>query len=172
MIIFSQFMLTREEGIYEAMNKTVLITGTSRGFGYALAGEFLLMGWTVYGVVRNGTDARRMTEQDSLQCIPIISDVASDRIQTDILNAIPPSRALDVVINNAGIGTSGSTLGTASSADISDLLQVHCVGAFRVIQAVMPFLKDDATIINVSSRFGSISKVASAISSMIGPVTI
>lgn len=79
------------------MDKTVLITGTSRGFGYSLAGEFLLKGWTVYGVVRNDTDARRMTERDSLRCIPIVSDVVSDRIQADILTVIPQKEVTDHV---------------------------------------------------------------------------
>lgn len=41
------------------------------------------------------------------------------------------------------------------------LIGVHCLGALRVTQAVMPFVLDDGIIINVSSRFGSISKVSS-----------
>lgn len=143
------------------MNRTAFITGTSRGLGYALVEQFLIQGWFVYCLVRNNEDATKMTEMNSSYCIPIISDVTSNKIQSDISSSLSNSTVIDVLINNAGAGSNAKPFAETSVDAVSNLLDIHCLGALRVTQAIIPFMKNNGIIINMSSRFGSITKTAS-----------
>ena len=51
-------------------------------------------------------------------------------------------------------------LNETKSYEVLSLMDVHCLGALRVTQAMMPFMMNDGIIINISSRFGSISKIS------------
>ena len=143
------------------MSKTVIITGTSRGLGYSLAECFLKNAWKVYCVVRTKNDADRIKNINLDFCFPIVSDITSDTIQSDIEATFSKSEKIDVLINNAGVGGSGELISNTSVAGTEKLLNVHCLGPMRVTKAVLPFLKHDGIIINISSRFGSTTKVAS-----------
>lgn len=143
------------------MTKTVIITGTSRGLGDSLAEYFLKKAWKVYCVVRTEKDADKMKNINRDFCFPIVSDIAFDTIQSDIESIFSESERVDVLINNAGVGGSGALISNNSVANTETLLNVHCLGPMRVTKAVLPFLNKDGIIINISSRFGSIKKVAS-----------
>ena len=141
--------------------KSTLITGGGKGFGLALAKAFLREGWVVFALVRNHEDASKLKELNPQLCKPIISDVTSETVGIEVERALKPSGALDVLINNAGVGGRGTSIETTSAAEIEALFNVHCLGVLRVTQAVMPYMRSNGKIINISSRFGSITKVAS-----------
>lgn len=143
------------------MHKTVFITGTSRGLGYSLAEYFLKKAWKVYCVVRTENDAEKLKNIHPEFCFPIVSDIGFDTIQSDIELTFSGSDRVDVLINNAGVAGSGALISTTSVVDTEQLLNVHCLGPMRVTKAVLPFMKKNSTIINISSRFGSVTKVAS-----------
>ncbi len=143
------------------MNRTAFITGTSRGLGYALVEQFLSQDWFVYCLVRKNEDATKIAEMNSAYCIPIVSDVTSDKMQSDIASSLSNSTTIDVLINNAGAGSSAKPFAETLVDDVSNLLDIHCLGALRVTQAIIPFIRNDGIIINISSRFGSITKTAS-----------
>ena len=65
------------------MKKSVLITGTGRGFGLALAEAFLKAGWEVYALVRKHDDESNLKDLSPQRCVPIISDVTSESVQID-----------------------------------------------------------------------------------------
>ncbi len=140
------------------MNKTVLITGARRGLGLALTKQFISNRWNVLSVIRNDKGINELKELPN--CIPIISDITSDEVQSTIHESLKENGAVDVLINNAGIPGSGAHLDETIANEVLSLIDVHCIGAFRVTQAVLPFLSKDGVVINVSSRFGSISKVS------------
>lgn len=140
--------------------KSVLITGAGKGFGLALVEAFLKEDWAVYGLVRKHEDAAKLKDLSPQWCKPIISDVTWETVGLEVESALKPSGALDVLINNAGIGGRGTSIETTSAAEIESLFNVHCLGVLRVTQAVMPYMRSRGKIINISSRFGSISKVA------------
>ena len=141
--------------------KSILITGAGKGFGLALAEAFLRKGWVVYALVRKHGDASKLKELNPELCRPFISDVTAETVGIEVEKALKPSGALDVLINNAGVGGRGKSIETTSAAEIETLFNVHCLGALRVAQAVMPYMRSNGKIINISSRFGSITKVAS-----------
>lgn len=89
--------------------KTVLITGVSRGLGYALAEAYLAKGWAVYGL-------SRQTPHDLVD--RGLKFVAADFQQAEPLGRalntlIPHDRSLDLVILNA-----------AKLGEIKDMVQV------------------------------------------------
>ncbi len=139
--------------------QTVLITGASRGLGLALVRQFLREHWLVYALVRKEQDLLKLKDQNHLNCLPILGNISDDQVKSSIKNALN-GHHVDLIINNAGLGGSGVTLETTSADDIASLFNIHCLGALRVIQAVMPFLSANGIIINISSRFGSIKKMA------------
>ena len=141
--------------------KSILITGAGKGFGLALAKTFLREGWVVFALVRNHQDASKLKELNPQSCRPIISDVTSETVGIAVEQALKHLGVLDVLVNNAGIGGRGKSIETTSAAEIESLLNVHCLGALRVTQAAIPYMKSNGRIINISSRFGSITRVAS-----------
>jgi NAD(P)-dependent dehydrogenase (short-subunit alcohol dehydrogenase family) len=140
--------------------KTVLITGAGRGFGFALTKNFILNQWNVFALVRNKKDAMNLMKIGETQCFPILSDITSNTVKTSIQEALMPFGKIDVLINNAGIGGNSAILTETTAAEVLSLIDVHCLGALRVSQAVLPYMNKEGTIVNISSRFGSITKIS------------
>lgn len=129
--------------------KVVLITGASAGIGRACAQEFARRGAKVVCL------ARRTAEGfDS------ISADVTDRAA--VFAAVEEVKArygrIDVLVNNAGMGISGSVEDTAY-ADARAIFDVNFFGALNLIQAVVPVMRDSGggTIINMSSVAGELS---------------
>jgi NAD(P)-dependent dehydrogenase (short-subunit alcohol dehydrogenase family) len=87
--------MAKEKGMNIA-NKTILITGTSRGLGWALVNEALRRGAKrAYAGTRNGA-----LEHTNKRVIPLKLDVTS---LSQIKQAAEEVDTLDILINNAGI---------------------------------------------------------------------
>ena len=140
------------------MKKTVIITGARRGLGLSLTRQFVSNQWNVLPLVRNEKDIKVLKELPD--CSPIISDITCDEVRSAIHESLKKIGTVDLLINNAGIPGSGTKLDETSPNEVLSLIDVHCIGALRVTQAVLPFLSENGVIINVSSRFGSIMKVS------------
>ena len=140
--------------------RSVLITGASRVFGLALARRFLHSRWRVVSLVRKEKDAIRLKEMSDGRCLPVVADVTDNDSRAPIQQLLESFGTIDVLINNAGIGGESATLQGTTADEVLSLVNVHCLGALRVTQAVFPFMKEDGTIINISSRFGSVSRVS------------
>lgn len=111
-------------------NKTVLITGASRGIGRALVEEALRRGAKrVYAGTRGP-----MAHADE-RVIPVILDVTS---ATDIQRAVTSIDHLDVLVNNAGV----APYDDLSNPDILErTFAVNLFGVLNVTRAFLPLLK-------------------------------
>src|SRR4030081_3563999 len=89
------FIMNRKENGMNIANKTVLITGANRGIGRALVDEALRR-----GAKRVYAGTRGRFEHPDTRVTPLALDV-TDRSQ--IQRAAEQVRAVDVLINNAGI---------------------------------------------------------------------
>lgn len=144
----------------EEKRKSIIITGAGRGFGFALTKQFLSNQWDVVPLVRKDTDAIVLKRINNKHCFPIIADITKNNVKFSIHESIKSLGVIDVLINNAGIGGNRAFLSETTPDEVFALIDVHCLGTLRVTQAVMPFMKKDGIIINVSSRFGSITKIS------------
>lgn len=136
----------------EKNNKVILITGASAGIGRASALELARQGHRVYGTsrtLRGVTDEFTMLPMD-------VDDAAS--VQAAVKTVLDREGRIDVVVNNAGFGYSGSVEDTAIE-EARDIFETNFFGVMRVCHAVLPAMRAQrsGTIINVSSIGGLIA---------------
>ncbi|MEI6060236.1 MAG: SDR family oxidoreductase [Bacteroidota bacterium] len=132
------------------MAKVVLITGISSGFGKATAEILSAKGYTVYGISRK-------LEDDFSSAIKVLhADVTdSATVRKAVSTLLSKEGHIDILINNAGMGISGS-IEDCSSQDINLQMNTNFMGYVNMIQAVLPSMRKlgGATIVNISSIGG------------------
>lgn len=132
------------------MNKVVLITGASSGIGKAIGELLHQKGFVVYGTSRQ---PEKIT--DSL--FPLLALEVRDAvsIETAVAKIIALSGRLDVVINNAGVGITGS-LEEIPTHEIKNNFDTNFFGPIEVMKAVLPQmrLQKSGLIVNITSIAG------------------
>jgi NAD(P)-dependent dehydrogenase (short-subunit alcohol dehydrogenase family) len=126
--------------------KTVFITGCSTGFGRETASYFLGQGWAVVATMRDPS-ANTLPPSDQLRVL------ALDVTDTDsIAVAIAEAGAIDVLVNNAGIGWLNAVEGT-SLETVRRIFETNTFSTVAMMQAVLPGMRDRraGVIVNVSS---------------------
>ncbi|MFP5075825.1 SDR family oxidoreductase [Rhizobium sp. YIM 134829] len=126
--------------------QTVLITGCSTGFGREIAVRFLAEGWRVVATMRDPS-ANTLPESEQLRVLPLdITEAAS------IQNAVAEAGAVDVLVNNAGIGWLNAVEGTSMDV-VRRIFETNTFGVIAAMQAVLPGMRErrSGVIVNVSS---------------------
>jgi len=143
-------------------NKTVLITGASRGIGAATAIAFAEQGYNIVLSYNTNADAAHRVADSitamNCNCISIPADV-SDQSQVDDMFAAASARfgGVDILVNNAGIAMQKMLCDT-SAAEWDALFAVNMRGMFLCAKAAMPYMvaKKEGCIVNVSSVWGMV----------------
>jgi NAD(P)-dependent dehydrogenase (short-subunit alcohol dehydrogenase family) len=155
------FRATRRRPRYHLHNKTVLITGGSRGLGLALAHEFASRGARVTICARDAVELERATAQLARHGFHVAS-VACDITQEDAARAVirdveAKSGPLDVLVNNAGRIEVGP-LQAATTEDFANSMATHFWGPLYLMLAAIPAMMRRAggRIVNVSSIGGKL----------------
>ncbi|HHW79238.1 MAG TPA: SDR family NAD(P)-dependent oxidoreductase [Acholeplasmataceae bacterium] len=133
------------------MKRVVIITGISSGVGLSL-GKFLVdKNYIIYGISRS-----------------VINEAGINHIKADVTNEEQLITAyqmiyekegqIDFLINNAGMGISGSIEATKLS-DAKNIFDVNFMGLFLSTKAVLPYMRKQASgrIINIGSVAGPLS---------------
>lgn len=131
-------------------HQVVLITGASRGIGYATAFLLANEGYTVYAGVRNASSLNL----DNFHVIPLdVTDQQS--IDLAVKTVMDNEGRLDVLVNNAGIMVYGS-IENVTIEEAQKVFDVNFFGVMRITQAVLPIMRDQkkGRIIQISSRSG------------------
>lgn len=146
--------------------KHILVTGASTGIGYAIAQEFCQHGYHVYGSVRKQADADRLQQELGPNLEPLIFDVtdqAAVQAAADKVQAAIGQEGLALLVNNAGIATSGPLMHQELD-DIRWQFEVNIIGLIGVTQAFLPLLGavhnpgfPPGRIINISSVGGKMA---------------
>jgi NAD(P)-dependent dehydrogenase (short-subunit alcohol dehydrogenase family) len=143
------------------MSKTILITGTSSGFGRDTAETLVRAGHTVYASMR-GAQAKNREAAEALRTLGIktveldVSDDAS--VEAGVETVLAEAGKIDVLVNNAGIGSAGVTEAfTAEQAKV--VFDTNVIGLLRVTRAVLPSMRQqrDGLVINIGSVLGRVT---------------
>jgi NADP-dependent 3-hydroxy acid dehydrogenase YdfG len=138
------------------MNKVVLVTGASSGFGKYTALELIKKGYTVYGAARRVAQMKDIQEAGG---VALNMDVTSDEsVKIGIETIIKQQGKIDVLVNNAGFGSYGF-IETTNIDHMKRMYDVNVWGLVRVSQHVIPYMRkqNSGSIINVSSIVGEVS---------------
>jgi len=136
---------------------TCLITGANRGLGLEFARQYAEDDWTVIAGVRDPDAAAELMEIDGdIAVAPLdVSDPASVGILSERLRGV----ALDLLVNNAGLGGPRGPIGDTDFAAWQQVMDVNLYGAMRVTEGFLDHLRagDMRKIATVSSGLGSLT---------------
>ncbi|MCA1778221.1 MAG: SDR family oxidoreductase [Xanthomonadaceae bacterium] len=138
--------------------KTIVITGANRGIGLALAGLFRDRGDQVIAVCR---DSSPQLEALGVQIKAGVDVTSGDSLRR--LAACLDDTRIDVLVNNAGVMRKTDLEHIEQQLDDYRVqFEVNALAPLRVTSALLGRLSDDARVVIVSSRMGSLSDNSSA----------
>jgi NAD(P)-dependent dehydrogenase (short-subunit alcohol dehydrogenase family) len=126
--------------------KTVLITGTSSGYGLETARYFHSQGWNVIATMRT-------PREDMLPKSERLRVLALDVTQpTSIAATLKAAGPIDALVNNAGIGVVGAFEATPMTT-VRDVFDTNTFGVMAMTQAVLPQFRSrrSGVVVNVTS---------------------
>ena len=147
---------------YSFRDRTVIITGGSRGLGLELARQLAREGARLWLVARS-EEALHAAAAELRDSGASVQTIAADIRHPDDVSAIvdrvvTAGRGIDVLINNAGILEVGPFEHTRRK-DFEDSLATHFWGPLELIRLSLPHLRrsGDGRIINISSIGGRVA---------------
>jgi NAD(P)-dependent dehydrogenase (short-subunit alcohol dehydrogenase family) len=140
------------------MTQTALITGASRGLGFALAKALAKKQWQLV-INARGAEALKQAYQELAtftEVTAISGDVSDAAHEQKLVAAAKEFGGLDVLINNASLlGVSPQpTLANYPLEVLEQVYQVNVFAPLRLMQLALPILKPNGTVINISSDAG------------------
>ncbi|HEX5939738.1 MAG TPA: SDR family oxidoreductase [Dehalococcoidia bacterium] len=138
---------------------TVLITGTSSGFGKMAALQFARKGDNVFASMRNtamGAELEQIARKENVALKVVQLDVLSDdSVAGAVKQVLGDAGSIDVLVNNAGFEIRGA-VEEISDEEARAQFDTNVFGLLRVTRAVLPHMRSRGSgrIINVSSVAG------------------
>lgn len=136
-------------------NKVAVVTGSSSGIGKAIAEKFLKEGSSVVFSDINNIDVSHLGEKAFF----VKCDVSkSEEVDSLIQFCVDKLGRVDIMVNNAGIGTMGSIL-ESTDDDWKKTIDINLSGVFYGVRAAARAMKEKGvkgSIINMSSILGSV----------------
>ena len=138
-------------------NKTVLITGSSKGLGEALS---LTFARNKYNVILHGRDATRLEKiKNQVLNEGVMCDVVTGNLLLDDtlakLAELSNSRDLDILINNAAV-YARKPFDKTSADEIRNIISVNLVAPILLTRSIFPIFerKKEGLILNINSFAG------------------
>lgn len=141
------------------MNKTVLITGASRGIGRAIALEYAKRKYNIVICARNGAALENTADEIralGAACLAVTCDVGKYAdVERLFSEATGHFGDIDVLINNAGISHIG-LLQDMSIEEWNNIVNTNLSSVFSCCKLAIPGMvrKQSGSIINISSVWG------------------
>jgi NAD(P)-dependent dehydrogenase (short-subunit alcohol dehydrogenase family) len=143
------------------MSKTILITGASTGFGRDTAETLARAGHRTFASMRD-TSGRNREHAIALRAkgievveIDVTDDASVDR---GVASVLAHAGRLDVLINNAGIGSAGISV-SFTTEQVRALFDVNVLGIQRTLRAVLPAFRrqGEGLVVNLGSILGRLT---------------
>ncbi len=133
--------------------RVAIVTGASAGIGVAVARALAELGADVVLAARRIERLEQLTAELPTDSIAVACDVADDaQVDALVARAIDRFGQVDVLVNNAGLGSFANVVDTDPAA-WREMLDVNVTGTFLCSRAVLPGMLDrgDGAIVNVCS---------------------
>jgi NAD(P)-dependent dehydrogenase (short-subunit alcohol dehydrogenase family) len=138
-------------------NKRVVITGTTRGLGRALAAEFIRQGHIVAGCGRATKRIRELRAEFGWPHAFDEVDVADDlQVGLWAKGVVQAGRAPDLLINNAALINRRAPLWEVPAEEFSKIVDVNLKGVVNVLRHFLPPMirRGSGVVVNFSSGWG------------------
>lgn len=143
------------------MNKTIMITGATAGFGRATAIKFAENG---YNVIITGRRKERLVElerelriNEGIRVLPLNFDVRNREEVTSVIETLPSEwKEIDILVNNAGLAVGMSHIDGGDIDDWERMIDTNVKGLLYVTRAVSPLMvkRGSGHIFNIGSIAG------------------
>ena len=134
--------------------ETILITGSSRGIGKAIAQEASARG---YHVIVHGKSDSVDLEQTHKLIIGSTKTFFDITNKADVYENLSKLGQIDILVNNAGMGKTGVTdINNIDDGDAESEYRVNVLGTLHCVQAVLPGMlsRGSGSVVNIGSIKG------------------
>jgi len=146
--------------LFDLTGKSAVITGGSRGLGYAMAAGLASAGCNLILVNRNEVEgkaaAEQLKEDFGVRVFAFGADITNQQETESMAQAaVNTFGKIDILINSAGINIRGP-IDELSHDDFSKVMNVNVHGTWLSSRSVVPFMKENKSgrIINLASTLG------------------
>ena len=142
---------------FDLNNRTAIITGGAQGFGLDIAKRFLNSGVkTIIWDIDEKELKKATQELNNPNLSYNVVDVSNYKNVKETVDETTKSTNIDILINNAGITGSTSTLWDYDVEEWNKIIQINLMGTFNCCKCVVPnMIKNNyGRIINVASVAG------------------
>jgi len=136
--------------------KVALITGGSKGIGFAIAEALVSQGARVMITGRDAADLERAQARLGPRALSVSADARlAEEVERAVQATVDGHGGLDVLVNNAGIGIFKNAA-DMSSAEWQSIIDTNLSGVFYYCHAAIPHLRrrGGGWIVNISSLAG------------------
>ena len=145
------------------MKKTAIVTGSSRGIGFAIARQLGLDGYNIV-MVATGAQEKNQPALDTLQalgidCAYVQANIGCTDDRKKILDtALAAFGRLDVLVNNAGVAADGD-FHDFDDARMHYIFDTNLIAPFRIARAaIRPMLQQmSGAVVNIGSISGMVA---------------
>ncbi len=142
------------------MQKTILITGASSGFGEAFAKKFAASGCALILAARSIDKLEQLKQElsASTRVYAARLDVTDEASIAAFFKDLPMAfQSIDLLVNNAGLALGMEPANKANLADWETMINTNITGLVRITHAVLPAMvaRNSGHIINIGSIAGS-----------------
>ncbi|MFC4005638.1 SDR family NAD(P)-dependent oxidoreductase [Nonomuraea purpurea] len=137
--------------------KVAIVTGASSGLGVAFAEGLAEAGADVVIGARRAErleETRRLVERTGRRCLAVQTDVSRpEECDALVAAAVEAMGGVDVLINNAGVGTAVPAL-RETPEEFRRVIDVNLHGTYWMAQACARVMRPGSSIVNVGSVLG------------------
>ena len=142
---------------FDLKNRTAIITGGAQGFGLDIAKRFLNSGAKV--IIWDIDEAELIKASKKIENKNLsfnVVDVSNFKNVQETVDKIAKSENIDILINNAGITGSTSSLWDYDVDEWNKIVQINLMGTFNCCKCIVPYMikNDYGRIVNVASVAG------------------
>ena len=140
--------------------KTALVTGASSGIGRMIAKQLAHEGYKLVLIARREERLQALQEElgKTTPCHIIASDLRNTDAVRQAIEGLPEEfRAIDVLINNAGLAAGTEPAQNAEWNDWEEMISTNCMGLSNITHAILPGMvkRNCGHIVNIGSVAGT-----------------